>query len=42
VPQYVTGKMPETMSDGEKEELYYQSEYGQLKIKLRYKLERKG
>ncbi len=42
VPQYITGKMPEMMSDGEKEELYYQSEYGQLKVKLRYKLERKG
>ena len=42
VPQYVTGKLPEMMSDGEKEKLYYQSEFGQLKINLIYKLERKG
>ena len=42
VPQYVTGKMPDMMSDGEKEELCYQSEFGSLKVKLNYKLERKG
>ena len=42
VPQYVTGKVPEMMSDGEKEKLYYQSAFGQLKINLTYKFERKG
>lgn len=42
VPQYVTGRMPEMMSDGEKEKLYYQSAFGQLKINLIYKFERKG
>ena len=42
VPQYITGKMPEKMSDSEKEELRYQSEFGYLKIELIYKLERKG
>lgn len=42
VPQYVTGKMPEEMSGGESETLFYQSAYGQLKIKVIYKFERKG
>ena len=42
VPQYVTGKMPEMMSDGEREKLYYQSEFGQIKINLIYKFERKA
>ena len=42
VPQYVTGKMPEMMSDGEREKLCYQSEFGQIKINLIYKFERKA
>lgn len=42
VPQYVTGKMPEILSDGDNAELCYQSEHGQLRIKLNYKFERKG
>lgn len=42
VPQYITGKMPEELSDSEREILVYQSEYGQLKIKVSYKFERKG
>lgn len=40
VPQYITGRVSEELTGSEREELFYQSDYGQLKIKVIYKFER--
>ena len=39
IPHYVTGKSPEEQMDGERETLFYQSDYGCLKITVAYKME---